>query len=237
MSMAPALPSDASVTVVSAVGDDAHGRAAREALARAGIAACLEVRAGATARQRLRLEASGERTFTAYEPGVLADWRPGDAAAAVVDAADLVVLPLFRQFATTIAWALQRVPPEKLAVDFMDLSDANGSLGPWRELAWSARFAFFGLDVGAPAIETIATHHGASCRVVTLGAAGSVCFEDGRRYACPAFPVETVVDTTGAGDAFAGVFLARRLAGDAAPDAMLAASRQAAAVIGKIGAI
>ncbi len=43
--------------------------------------------------------------------------------------------------------------------------------------------------------------------IVTLGPAGAAGFQEGRRFAAPAPPVE-VVDTTGAGDTFCGAFAA-----------------------------
>ena len=70
---------------------------------------------------------------------------------------------------------------------------------------------------------------------VTLGAGGALLAERGRpplrRAALPA----RVVDTTGAGDAFAGTWVARRLAGDgpeAAVDAALAAAARVVEVVG-----
>lgn len=44
--------------------------------------------------------------------------------------------------------------------------------------------------------------------VLTLGAEGSIAFEDGRRFAQNALPIERVVDTTGCGDAFQAAFTA-----------------------------
>ncbi|MEU3191727.1 ribokinase [Streptomyces sp. NPDC006992] len=56
---------------------------------------------------------------------------------------------------------------------------------------------------------------GAKAVVTTLGGAGAIITDtDGTTTALPAIPA-TVVDTTGAGDAFAGVFAARLAAGDA----------------------
>jgi ribokinase len=60
---------------------------------------------------------------------------------------------------------------------------------------------------------------GAGAVVTTLGAAGAVVTDtDGTTTAIPAIPA-TAVDTTGAGDAFAGVLAARLAAGDSLLDA------------------
>lgn len=52
---------------------------------------------------------------------------------------------------------------------------------------------------------------GISCVVVTLGAAGALVCVGGETQTIPGLPVPTVRDTTGAGDAFWGGFLARFL--------------------------
>ncbi|RSS66664.1 carbohydrate kinase family protein [Streptomyces sp. WAC06614] len=71
--------------------------------------------------------------------------------------------------------------------------------------------------------------------VVTLGAAGVLLASAGAVTAeVPAEPAEAV-DTTGAGDAFTGGFLAARLAGAAPADAARAGCRAAAAAVVRLG--
>ncbi len=77
---------------------------------------------------------------------------------------------------------------------------------------------------------------GASIVVVTLGAEGALLAAGGRRERIPALSGE-VVDATGAGDAFAGAFLARLLAGDAAGDAARYASVAAGLKVRGYGAV
>ena len=76
----------------------------------------------------------------------------------------------------------------------------------------------------------------ASEAVVTLGADGVIVVGKGSTVRMPAAHPASVADTTGAGDAFTGTYLAMRLAGDdvrASLDAALAAS---AAVVARRGA-
>lgn len=73
--------------------------------------------------------------------------------------------------------------------------------------------------------------------VVKDGAAGSFGFCGDQQWSIAACPVRNPVDATGAGDAFNGTFLARRLAGEDPRHAAIAASRIAADVVGAAGAI
>jgi sugar/nucleoside kinase (ribokinase family) len=72
--------------------------------------------------------------------------------------------------------------------------------------------------------------------VVTLGAEGALLSGPGTdRLHCSADEVE-VADTTGAGDAFTGTFLARRLSGDRPEQALRAGLAAAARVVAEPGA-
>ncbi|MFD9306901.1 carbohydrate kinase family protein [Streptomyces sp. NPDC060048] len=71
--------------------------------------------------------------------------------------------------------------------------------------------------------------------VVTLGAAGALVAEDGRVTAEVAAQTAEAVDSTGAGDAFTGGFLAARLAGAGTARAAGAGCRAAALAVTRLG--
>ena len=71
--------------------------------------------------------------------------------------------------------------------------------------------------------------------VVTLGADGSVVFKGDERAECPAAPVERVVDTTGAGDAYAAAFLSRWCHGAGIQSSMEHGAAVAAGVVSRLG--
>ncbi len=71
--------------------------------------------------------------------------------------------------------------------------------------------------------------------VVTQGGQGAVAVKDGRRTSSPALVAE-VLDTTGAGDAATGAYLAWRLNGHDVAASLAAAMRTAAEVVSGLGA-
>ncbi|MEU3061317.1 PfkB family carbohydrate kinase [Streptomyces subrutilus] len=71
--------------------------------------------------------------------------------------------------------------------------------------------------------------------VVTRGAAGALVAEGGRVTAEVGVESVRALDSTGAGDAFTGGFLAARLAGATAADSARAGCREAAAAVGRLG--
>jgi sugar/nucleoside kinase (ribokinase family) len=83
------------------------------------------------------------------------------------------------------------------------------------------------------AARALAAHHGAA--VVTCGADGAVAAAGGRWAHVPAPPVE-VVDTTGAGDAFAAAYLAAHLAGGDLRGGLVAGATAAARAVAHLGA-
>lgn len=72
--------------------------------------------------------------------------------------------------------------------------------------------------------------------LVTLGRQGSLLGTAGETLFGPVPAVRRVVDTTGAGDSFAGAFVARTLAGDSPQQALSAATRSATSTVEHLGA-
>lgn len=72
--------------------------------------------------------------------------------------------------------------------------------------------------------------------VVTRGAAGALAVEQGGRTDVPAVPVQTIVDTTGAGDLFAAGFLAARVKGHGIERQLMTGGLAAAEIISHFGA-
>jgi 2-dehydro-3-deoxygluconokinase len=91
----------------------------------------------------------------------------------------------------------------------------------------------------ASVAETAARFRGLGAREVVVkdGLAAAFCVLDGLATAVPCCPVERPVDTTGAGDAFNGAFLAARLRGLPTPEAARIGHSVAAVAVQTRGAL
>jgi sugar/nucleoside kinase (ribokinase family) len=85
-------------------------------------------------------------------------------------------------------------------------------------------------------VASVLREHGASTIVLKLGAQGCAVFSECEEFQVPGFPV-TVVDTTGAGDCFAGAWLAATARGLASRDAARVANAIGAQVVQTLGAV
>ncbi|MEV4461930.1 PfkB family carbohydrate kinase, partial [Microbispora sp. NPDC049633] len=83
------------------------------------------------------------------------------------------------------------------------------------------------------AARTLSGHYGTA--VVKLGAGGAVLARDGRIVAKAAAPPAEVVDSTGAGDAFAAGFLVASMAGCAPDEALRKGCEAGAAAVAQVG--
>ena len=70
---------------------------------------------------------------------------------------------------------------------------------------------------------------------MTLGPDGALALGRGPRIACAARPVEHVLDTTGAGDAFTAGFLCEYVRGGDVPRSLARGIEAAAATLGHLG--
>ncbi len=90
------------------------------------------------------------------------------------------------------------------------------------------------LDDAAAAAQSLALRTGSA--IVKRGARGAVWSDGSGVTSVPAAPAPDVVDTTGAGDAFAAGFLAARLTGTQPGDALRAGAALGARAVGTVGA-
>lgn len=151
-----------------------------------------------------------------------------------------------------ILLAQMEIPPQTV-VGFLDFGKEKGALtilnpAPAIEAGRAAFAAADIIIVNAAELDFFAPPPGDFARraekilsrdsqavIVTLGAEGLLCATRSGRFRCPAFPVKAV-DSTGAGDCFAGVLAARLSRGDDLRGAATFAARAAAICVTRRGA-
>jgi len=233
-----AFPADDIVQIVSVVGDDEGAELVLSALANCGIECHISRLSGATPIQYIEIQPDGERKFVRYEEGVLGDFRFGDAEQKIIANSDLLVAPVYLQIVDLFAELMSIPTSGKTAIDFADFL-AHPDFELLEQHIEQIDIGFFGLssddDATIARIEALAEEH-SKLFVVTLGAAGSRAYLGGTRIDCAAAPVDEVVDTTGAGDAFAAGFLSRYCHDRSVQDSLAAGAELASLVIQRQGA-
>ena len=231
---------DLDISLVAPIGSDSEGTRLYAALKRVGLAHGITQIHGLTPRQSIKLEPSGERTFRGYEAGVLPDWRPGMAQKALVFDAAITLTIAFSQIEALFDDVVALPRRGKMFVDFMDLNDFGKTTAVVERHLTAIDGAFFGLNENdtelLSALRSLAERSG-KMLIVTLGAAGCVVFAGAVVHLAPAvaLPPGDIVDTTGAGDAFAGTFLACLLRGLDIPAAIDSATKVGAAAVQRRG--
>ena len=242
--------SGAQVHLVAVVGDDELGRAATRTLAVTGVQAHLQVAPGhKTGVVVAVVGSSGERSMLtdrganlslreqALDPALLAAGRH-------LHLSGYELLDEATRPAALSALALAAVAGMTRSVDPCSAGPL-AVVGKAAFLGWTAGVewccanleegrALTGMTQPAEVLAALRRHYREVA--LTLGAEGALFSGPGTELLhCPAGPAD-VTDTTGAGDAFTGTFLARRLSGDEPEAALRAGLAAAARVVTAFGA-
>jgi 2-dehydro-3-deoxygluconokinase len=253
---------NAQVQFLTATGDDAMSNAMRRVWNAQGIddALAFTVEAGSAGLYLIETDTFGERTFHYWRKDSAAKrWLEllGSRGESVVHGADIVYI-------SGISLAILNPDERPAAIELLRrlrshvggiAFDPNVRLRLWESThaaVQTMRSAIAGCDIALPSTEDLTwllqvddpirqmdlmLDMGVSEVALTLGAGGCSVVDRERRTQLPGLKVARVVDTSGAGDAFNGVYLACRLQGNAperaARNALLVASR----VVAHAGAI
>jgi sugar/nucleoside kinase (ribokinase family) len=228
---------DDEIRIVSCVGNDAGAGKVLSSLAGSGIDCHISTIPGATPVQTIEIEADGEKNFVRYDEGVLRDFAFSEEQAALIASANLVVAPVYLQI-IGLYDTLMSIPERgQVVIDFADFLE-HPDFGLLDRYIDRIAVGFFGLRVSdeamIDAISARARDHN-KLFVVTLGPDGSVVFKGDERAECLAVPVERVIDTTGAGDAYAAAFLSRWCHGAGIQSSMEHGAAVAASVVSRLG--
>ena len=236
----------AEVTFIGAVGDDAMGEVACRGLRDEGIdvSAVAVLGEAASGVALILVEPSGENSI-ALGPGANAHLTPAhiEAHRDRIAAADVVLVQLEIPLETVLATAeLARSTGAKLILDPAPVVPLPASLYPLISiLKPNAREAqvLSGVPVhDGPSAERAAhvlVDQGCASVLVTLGSEGAIWVRNSEVLRCPS-PVPEVVDTTGAGDAFAGHLGAALARGATAEDTLRWATVAAGLSVAQMGA-
>jgi fructoselysine 6-kinase len=195
-------------------------------------------RPGATSTQYIRHGPDGERLFAAFDEGVLRGFELGPDDVELIAASDILTTAAFGQGLELFEAAMACPSRGLRAVDFTNANDIGDPLAFVERYAARFDVGLFGLtpaDSGLiDALELLARRL-ERLLVVTLGAHGSIALGRAERLACPAVPVERVVDTTGAGDAFTAGFVCAYARDRDVAGALARASLVASRTLGRLG--
>ena len=233
------FPSTDRVFVITAVGRDPEADVVLGAIQQFALESVVIRGDGATPVQYIEEQESGERRFVGYVEGVLAGYRVGGRERGVIGDSDVLIAPVYTQVVGFFESVLDAPSRGLRTVDFSDLADFGSSTELVRRYAPRFHIGFFGLGpedehlIGQ--LEALAQETG-KLFIVTLGAAGSLALGGPARLACPAVPVERVVDTTGAGDTFAAAFLSEYCYSRDVARSLEKGNREAARSIQRVGA-
>ena len=237
----------ADVALLTAVGDDAIGRAAREMWAAEGVDAAATVTApAATMVGMILVETSGENRII-IATGALDHLRPAHVRdfAPQLAAADIGVVSL--EIPRDTAVSALRIAHEAGTRTLLNPAPAQ----PIPDEAWpyidvltpnrTEAAILLGLspDAAEPAERMARLLHersGATV-VMTLGAEGALTCDSAGLTAAAAVPATEVVDTTGAGDAFTAALAVELAGGRSVPHAVGFAARVGAYTVAHHGAL
>lgn len=227
------------VQIISAVGNDHGAELVLDSLKNSDIDCRISKLKGATPVQYISVQPDGERKFVRYDAGVLSEFQIGDKEEELIQTADLLVAPVYLQIVGLFDELMSIETSGRTSIDFADFLQ-HPDFELLEKHVTRIDFGFFGLSVDdtdtISRIEYLARQRD-KLFVVTLGADGSRAFQGDATFDCPAIKVDEVVDTTGAGDAFAAGFLSRHCYGSGIDESLQAGSVLAATVVSKHGAI
>ena len=252
----------AEVQFLTATGDDAMSNAMRRMWRAQGIDATLAfcVAGGSVGLYLIETDTFGERNFQYWRKDSAAKhWLAllQESGESVLRGADLV-------YYSGISLAILNPNERAAAIEFLRRErrhvgriafDPNVRLRLWQSpdvAAQTIRAALSTCDIALPSAEDLTwllgesepnrqmdllMQMGVAEVALTLGADGCFVADGEQRTELPAPSVENVIDTSGAGDAFNGVYLAHRLQGSSPDKAALAALQVASRVVTHAGAI
>jgi acarbose 7IV-phosphotransferase len=212
------------------LGDDRAADRIVDTLARVGVPLSAEVVPGASERHLNLMDPHGGRvSIYLHLPGDVGTTPAQDLVEAASQARALV-MDLSARSRDLLDVA--RKAPAPIWTDLHDYDGESGFHRPWLDCADYVFMNADGLSRPLDFMHATVGQGPARLVVCTLGARGAVAVDaDHGVHEVPALPVEEVVDTNGAGDAFMAGFLSATLDGAGTEAALRAGARNAATAL------
>lgn len=195
---------------VGRFGSNADGAEVADALRREGVDLSYARHVDGPNRLAIILVDHAGRRTVLWSRSPALQMRPADIDPSAVTSGSILLVDAMDPDASTAAAAHARAAGVRTAIDIDAVRPGVGRLLRTIDVIIASQDfvgAFTGAESIAKGLNQLAADSGASLVVATMGAAGSLALFEGGEIQTPAFPVD-VVDTTGAGDAFRGGFLA-----------------------------
>lgn len=229
------------VSLVSCVGDDAHGQMILSRLDQEHInRSHVTVHSGKTAYCEIVILENGERYFppNSYHQHVLATYEPSPVDLNFIQQHDILVSRFDISYTkATFDHVMKQMPfAGKRVADFGDWYDYAGREAQILPYLPHIDLAFVS---GEPeTINYFLPHsHGKTQWVITLGAEGSVALQNGKVIRQTAVSVPQIIDTTGCGDAFQAAFTVNYFQTSTLAQALNAGANHATQTLTHLGAI
>lgn len=223
----------AEVYLISQIGTDKYGAILKDVFKQYNINTqrVYEVE-GQTANHIIYIDKNGDRYFkeNAWTGGVWEDYKISESDKKFMQSIDVIATP----FNTPVFKDIINIKKKSeffLSVDFNDAA-LNSQ---WEKYFKNIDFFFISaknqdlslLEEWSKKYDTIF--------IATLGEYGSVAFYKGKKFICDAVKVDKVVDTTGCGDSYQGVFVVEYMLSKDIEKAMQKGSEAAAVTLSKVG--
>lgn len=228
------------IHIISAIGNDGGAaELAFNSINLPDIECHIDRYAGKTPVQYIGIKENGEKDFIKYEEGILKNFKLNEEQIKLIHDADLIMTPVYEQIHNIFNLIMPLPKTGIVAVDFSDFAQ-HPDFSLLHSHLDHIDIAFFGLDQKHQALIKQIEHIAKKSRklmIVTLGEHGSIAFTGDERLLCPAIKVDKIIDTTGAGDAFAAGFLASYMHHHSIEKALKAGAKIAAKTIQHVGAV
>ena len=230
---------DTQIDLISILGNNhPETHVAFEAVNIEGINCHINRVAGDTPTQFIEVLPGGEKNFTRYDAGVLEHFYLDEHQRKIIADAEILMTPVYWQIKNVFDIVMASETKAQIAVDFSDFS-TDPDFDLLEKYLEKIDIAFFGLSINQKDIikrlETYASENDILI-VTTLGENGSRAYKGSQTYHCNPYQVTNVVDTTGAGDAFAAGFLSQYLTLEI-PECLTIGSQAAGRTIEQLGSV